>query len=235
LAKEDLQVRLTMSCLIEKVMILDERKIPGGAAWNMAADEALLGQERGAVLRVYRWRSPALSFGYFLPWESACVVSGGRELVRRWTGGGMVAHGEDFTWSLILPSAEPLGRQRPVESYTTIHGALAEAMRGAGIKVEQAGATAAPPPGGFCFTAPAPGDLLQSGRKIAGAGQRRCRQGLLHQGSVSGVDLPENFPERLAEALASTVERFPADRMPVEAAERLEIERYGSESWLRKR
>jgi lipoate-protein ligase A len=225
-----------MPCRIEKLLLLDERSAPGGAAWNMAMDEALLSQSGGAVLRVYRWEQPSFSLGYFLPWREAAEAAGrDRALVRRWTGGGMVAHGEDFTWSLILPMGEPLSRQRPVESYATLHGALAGALREAGIPVEQVEPSATAPAGGMCFVAPAPGDLLLAGRKIAGAGQRRSRYGLLHQGSVSGVALPEDFPARLAAALAERVQPFPAGRLPVEAAKDLTHRRYGTESWLRQR
>src|SRR5690349_19187896 len=106
-----------MGSLIDNLMLLDDRATPGGAAWNMAMDEALLTRQTGAVLRVYRWKNPSFSFGYFLPWGTASRASGGSELIRRWTGGGMVAHGEDFTWSLILPPLEPLGCRRPVERY----------------------------------------------------------------------------------------------------------------------
>jgi lipoate-protein ligase A len=225
-----------MPCLIQNLLLLDERATPGAASWNMAVDEALLTGGEGAVLRVYRWQEPAFSFGYFLPWQTATdAAEPGLTLVRRWTGGGMVAHGDDFTWSLILPTPEPLARQRPVESYATIHGALARALREAGQRVEQVDASTPAPLAGLCFTAPAPGDLLLSGKKIAGAGQRRGRHGLLHQGSVCGVSLPEDFPQRLAETLAGDIRPFPPERVPVDAATTLVRERYGNEAWLRKR
>jgi lipoate-protein ligase A len=225
-----------MASLIEKLLLLDERGDPRGAAWNMAADEALLLREPAAVLRVYRWERPSFSFGYFLPWRAAADAAGAEQvLVRRWTGGGMVPHGGDFTWSLILPSTEPLSRLRPVETYSLLHGALARALGGAGIPVEQVDETVPAPAAGLCFIAPAPGDLLVSGRKIAGAGQRRCRHGLLHQGSICGADLPDDFPERLAATLGEEVRTFPLERMPADVISRLAEERYGSESWLRKR
>ncbi|HWB07017.1 MAG TPA: hypothetical protein VG796_28600 [Verrucomicrobiales bacterium] len=199
-------------------------------------DEALLTGLTEAVLRVYRWERPAFSFGYFLPWREAAAAAGeGRSLVRRWTGGGMVAHGEDFTWSLILPSNEPESRRRPAESYGLLHAALAEAFRRAGAEVEKVKTTARAPAGGLCFTAPAPGDLMLGGRKVAGAGQRRCRHGLLHQGSVSGVTLPGDFPVMLAHALAEEVQTFPPEQLPGEVVRRLVHERYGNEAWLQKR
>ena len=220
---------------LAELFLLDERGEPGSAAGNMALDEVLLKQARVPVLRVYRWAEPAVSFGYFLPWQAAEAVSAGRKTIRRWTGGGIVEHGEDFTWSLIVPAGEAFSRTRPVESYLTLHGRLAEALQNAGLSVEQVPATTAVPGGGLCFTAPAPGDLTSQGRKIAGAGQRRCREGLLHQGSVSGVRLPHNFPLLLAAALAEKVQDFPPSMVPVAAAEELVRSRYGTDSWQRRR
>ena len=217
------------------LFLLDERTDPRGAAWNMALDEALLSETALPVLRVYRWAEPAVSFGYFLPWEAAESMSRGRKIMRRWTGGGMVEHGEDFTWSLIVPVSEAFSRVRPVESYVALHGALAEALRTAGLAAEQVPATMSAPAGGLCFTAPAPGDLMARGRKIAGAGQRRCRSGLLHQGSVSGVTLPEEFPILLAGALAKEIREFPQAKLPVGAAAELVRSRYGTDSWQRRR
>ena len=223
-----------MPLLLPSLRLLDERDRPGGAAWNMAMDEALLMTADCPVLRVYRWETPALSFGYFLPWQVAENVSRGRVLVRRWTGGGMVEHGDDFTWSLIVPSGMAIGRTRPAESYRLIHGALGTALEKSGIVVEQVPASAPVPAGGWCFTAPAPGDLLVTGSKIAGAGQRRCRHGLLHQSSLCGVSLPDDFPHRLAAAMSETVETFPPSRVPAAAADERVRGRYGSDSWLRR-
>lgn len=218
--------------LLPSLDLLDERDRPGGAAWNMAMDEALLTVAERPVLRIYRWEIPALSFGYFLAWQAAADVSGGRSLVRRWSGGGMVEHGEDFTWSLIVPSWAPLSRVRPVESYRLIHSALGTALEESGVAVEQVPASSPAPAGGWCFTAPAPGDLLVGERKIAGAGQRRCRHGLLHQGSLCGVSLPGDFPLKLAEAMAEMVKIFPPSQVPAAAADVLVRSRYGTDSWL---
>lgn len=198
-------------------------------------DQALLSAAVGPVLRVYAWRQPALSFGYFMAWEGAAAAGEERLLVRRWTGGGIVHHGADFTWSLIVPAPEPLRRVPPALSYCMIHRALVEALTAVGMQVQQVPVDSPAATGGLCFTTPAPGDLLMDGRKIAGAAQRRCRHGLLHQGSVCGVSLPADFPRLLAAALAETVTPFPAAGVPASAAAELEHNRYATEAWLRRR
>lgn len=193
----------------------DDRARAGSGAWNMAVDEALLTGMAGnpvPVLRVYRWDRPTLSFGYFLPQAAAvAALSPGETLIRRWTGGGLVHHAEALTWSLVVPHTEVFCRLRPGLSYAQLHLALAHALRGMGlegISVVPAGAPA--PLGGLCAEAPAPGDVLRHGRKIAGAGQRRTRGGLLHQGAIflAEKDLAADFPERLARVLAGEVTRF---------------------------
>jgi lipoate-protein ligase A len=220
--------------LFETIQVLDERSRPGSAAWNMAVDQALLESADGPVLRFYRWAQPAVSFGYFLPFAGLERMARGREVVRRWTGGGIVDHGEDFTWSLIVPASHSVSRLRPVESYRAFHAAVLAALP-AELGVMQVAADRPAPAAGRCMELPAPGDLLRHGKKIAGAGQRRCRHGLLHQGSICGVSPAENFPAKLAGALAASVFEFPSGGYPRVAAEVLVEQRYGTDAWLRKR
>ena len=203
----------------------------------MAMDEALLLSPGVTlpVLRVYRWCVPALTFGYFLPYAEAEAAAAGRPVMRRWTGGGIVEHGEDLTWSLIVPASSPVSRLRPLASYGAIHAAVAEAMADSGISVRQVPLESPAPAGGLCMTAPAPGDLLVRGRKVAGAGQRRSRHGLLHQGTICGVPLPEDFPDRLAAALSETVVLFAAGDLPLAGVDSLVASRYGTNGWLRMR
>ena len=50
--------------MLDELLVYDDRE-PRAAALNMAIDEALLESAAAPTLRFYRWRSPALSFGYF--------------------------------------------------------------------------------------------------------------------------------------------------------------------------
>src|SRR6266581_655875 len=54
-----------------------------------------------------------------------------------------------------------------------------------------------------CFAHPVRADVLLNGRKVAGAAQRRTRDGLLQQGSVQYVDLGNGLTERFAQALSA--------------------------------
>ena len=204
-----------------------------GAAVNMAIDEVLLVQAERPILRVYGWARPAVTFGYFERWEPVAATFPGREWVRRWTGGGIVPHGEDWTYSLIVPRSDPFARVNAGESYRLIHELLGAAMCAHGV---EAGVTpqAAPKVSQACFENPAQYDLLAAGRKIAGAAQRRSRFGMLHQGSVQGVAMPPGFSERLAGMLAQRVTPRTFSAGELAEAERLAEVKYATDDWNRK-
>src|ERR1043166_2679925 len=79
---------------------------PRSAAMNMAIDEALLESAAVPSIRFYCWQSPALSFGYFGKFADVAIYANKRDLVRRWTGGGIVLHEDDLTYSIVIPAAD---------------------------------------------------------------------------------------------------------------------------------
>src|SRR5215472_14682131 len=105
---------------------------PQSAAMNMSIDEALLESATIATIRFYGWRSPALSFGYFGKFSDVAICASERDLVRRWTGGGIVFHGDDLTYSIVIPATDPVFNESSIAIYEKIHRALADALNGAG-------------------------------------------------------------------------------------------------------
>jgi lipoate-protein ligase A len=208
---------------------------PGPEA--MAVDEWLLESSSTPVLRVYGWDGAWASIGYFGNLAEAQAALPGPSWVRRWTGGGVVDHRADWTYTVVAPVTEPLARSRGAASYQLLHQALEEALRADGLRarlstgLEQTGAA-------LCFENPVPHDLVGGdGRKIAGAGQRRSRQGLLHQGSVAAATDPAASRQRaesLAACLADTWEHCslapPADLISSKVASR-----YASPAWTQRR
>lgn len=152
----------------------------------MAVDEALLeaapalGQP---VLRFYGWTESAATFGYFQKISEIERVTRLRPLVRRPTGGGLVPHDADWTYSLALPPAHAWHALRATESYERVHQWLRAAFARLGVAAELAPCCRKEIPG-QCFAGHEKSDLLWHGRKIAGAAQRRTKTGLLIQGSV---------------------------------------------------
>lgn len=203
---------------------------PRVGADQMALDEALLEGAESPVLRVYAWDGPAVSFGYS---QSAAQVRRqcpGASLVRRWTGGGVVEHGADWTFALVVPAGDPVARLRPSVTYREVHAA----MRGA-LGFPTCLQESAPPPGppGTCFLEPSRDDVMGgNGRKICGGAQRRTRGGFLHQGSLQGVMWPADLAGRLASVLSARSEDFTPGEKTFQRMRVLTTEKYGTPEWL---
>jgi lipoate-protein ligase A len=218
--------------LFEKMTeVLDPE--PHGAALNMAIDEALLRTASEPLLRIYRWARPAISFGYFEKIAALDALPSGWEMVRRWTGGGVVVHGEDLTYTLIVSADHPFARLPASESYRQIHGCIGKVFRTLGVETSLASATT-PKTSSSCFENPADADVLADDRKIAGAAQRRTRWGLLHQGSIQRIPISDGLAARLAQAFAGRVIRRQLSVDESSLAKTLAAEKYAAESWLRR-
>jgi lipoate-protein ligase A len=159
---------------------------PSEAAFNMALDEALLesvGSLGASVLRCYGWTQPAATFGYFQHYAEIERTTLLRPLIRRPTGGGLVPHDADWTYSLAFPPGHEWHELRAEESYRRVHEWIQRAFAKLGVPTEVAPCCKKTAPG-QCFVGYEKFDLLWHGRKIAGAAQRRNKLGLLIQGSV---------------------------------------------------
>jgi lipoate-protein ligase A len=206
-----------------------------GRYFNMAADEALLRLVELPVLRLYRWAEPdAISIGYF---EKAADVPAGRPFVRRYTGGGLVDHSHDLTYTLALPKSHPLTQAGTGPSYQAIHRAVAEALARHGFDVHLTPVND-PTDHPACFQKAVRFDVVDGrGRKLAGAAQRRTREGCLHQGSIL-PGAPFDW-DSLAQALTNCLtDVLGAPPMPsalseAEAALAAELEstRYATSAW----
>jgi lipoyl(octanoyl) transferase len=222
--------------IFEKMLLwMDPVRRPGPEA--MAVDEWLLDTAEMPVLRVYGWKGEWASVGYFGGITAARVAFPGVDLVRRWTGGGMVDHRADWTYTIVAPHGEPLAGWRGAESYRRIHTALAAALvaEGIGARVSAGGEETG---AALCFENPVHHDLLGvDGRKLAGAGQRRSRLGLLHQGSVAvcvqaapSTQRAETFADRISKSWHP----FPAEPDAADLARRIGA-RYGRPEWTTRR
>ena len=169
-------------------------------AEQMALDAGLMDRARvtgEAVFRVYAWRRPTLSFGRhegvrerFSP---AVLASCDVDAVRRPTGGRVLLHHHEVTYSVTAP----VEAGTPVrQSYRRINEMLSDALRRIGVDVREATAVASGGPGnGACFAAPSAGELVVDGRKLVGSAQVRERGALLQHGSI----LLEDDQARIAE------------------------------------
>ncbi len=157
----------------------------------MAIDQALLEEaDRSgrAVLRLYRWDPPCLSFGRNEPalarYDRAAIARLGLDVVRRPTGGRAVWHEHEVTYAVAAPLAS-FGSLRM--SYRWIHERLVAALRSLGVAAAIAPDHTPVRPADrptSCFAAAVGGEVLAAGRKVIGSAQLRQGTAFLQHGSI---------------------------------------------------
>lgn len=233
------------------------------AAANMATDFLLLQRYPAsghARFRHYGWHRPAVTFGYSqkiawvrdqlraLPGDNA--DAGSIELCRRPTGGGLVDHRADWTYTLVLPREHPLAAGRLIELYRVVHATLADALREQGCEAEikqrcdKSDDTDCAGGAGVCFQRPELYDVvrLHDGVKLAGAALKRGKRGLLLQGSVAREPaaladwdaFAESYIDRLAHVLDCARASTGSLQLDDEEVAAL-TEQYASTEWLEQR
>jgi lipoate-protein ligase A len=224
-----------------------------GAAENMAVDFLLLQRyPRPAAprFRHYGWRAPAFTFGYsqkiaFV--RSQLPVDETFDLCRRPTGGGIVDHRDDWTFSLVIPRGHPLEDARATQSYQAVHECLAAALQRQGVpattkKPSAAAEPDAPAGPGVCFQRAEVFDVIdeRTGDKIAGAAQKRNKHGLLFQGSLwrpaagrplDDEQLGTDFVQLLAAVLGLEAQATPWPDLNEEEVSGL-TDQYASPEWI---
>jgi lipoate-protein ligase A len=165
---------------------------PGGAAWNMAVDEALLihAADAAPALRLYTWREPSVSLGLRQAepdWLARCDALG-VEVVRRVTGGGAVLHAGDLTYSVVAPAGGP---DLPADlrgSYEWIRARLVAGLARAGLAARASRARAGADRLELCFAGATGYEIELDGEKLVGSAQRRLRHAFLQHGSIRIAD-----------------------------------------------
>ena len=209
---------------------------------NMAIDEILLrgAEKRGAPLfRVYQWKHPAISIGYFQDYP--VDYEDDYAIVRRPTGGGLVWHGKDLTFTLVVPRNHDLYAMTASESYCAFHRRIMRALQSKGYvcslqaEIEKTGS-------GACFESPVTHDLVIGGKKIAGGAQRRTKYGLLHQGSLLLPPSQIRMRPRAAElrqilrnGLGVRWEDAVLSKAEKEQADELHYSKYATDAWNKQR
>ena len=214
------------------------------ASLNMAVDEALLEMATSPTIRFYRWDHPALSFGYFGRYADAADET--RDIVRRWTGGGIVFHGNDLTYSIVIPATDSAFGESSMSIYEKVHGAICGTLVAYGQAAELAtvvalyerrtnNAAITDRRYSKCFANPVRSDVLINDRKVAGAAQRRTRHGLLQQGSIQGVDISNGFTCELPRELSIESHKRQIDNVILKRASEIAEQKYATSAWLRRR
>ena len=162
---------------------------PADGPRNMAVDHALAAclNPGEAVLRIYRWSCPTVSFGRNEPARDRYDPTLGRdanvEFVRRPTGGRAVLHDRELTYAAVLPLMIRGGLRA---TYRLINRGLVEALCSLGVPAVTAVGRGSPAglDSGPCFDEPAPDEVTVAGRKLVGSAQARLEGALLQHGSL---------------------------------------------------
>jgi lipoate-protein ligase A len=170
---------------------------------NMAIDAKLLEEMKKddpPILHLYEWEGDAATYGHFLDPKKFLdldrATALGLSLARRPTGGGIIFHVSDLAFSVLVPANFPHYSTNTLDNYDFINSAVKRGVKnfledadGLDLLPEE------PTPFDessrhFCMAKPTIYDVMLGSRKIAGAAQRRGKQGYLHQGSIS-IALPK--------------------------------------------
>jgi lipoate-protein ligase A len=232
---------------------------------NMALDHALLdhvaSEQQHAFFRVYEWLRPTLSLGYFQRFQDALAeLDAIAEVVRRPSGGGALWHDRDLTYCLVLPASHPATRPSQ-ELYRKVHATIAELLHSLGVVVDQVrGGSArfrASRPF-LCSDDRCEFDLVAGQQKSVGSAQRRLRGSVLQHGSIrlenrldpqprQGPAQPAapahllidqisvQLPEAVAAALGLHTTPGPIPDAIKQHARKLELARYRTLDWTRRR
>lgn len=173
---------------------------------NMRLDEALLkelDEQERPILHFYEWMGDCATYGYFLDPKEYLNLEGvkrrGLSLGRRPTGGGIVFHVWDLAFSVLVPSECPLFSLNTLENYAFVNDAVSRAVKeflSTAKELELIPLDMAAQDvhcQRFCMAQPTKYDVVLDGRKIAGAAQRKVKQGFLHQGTIALVMPPTDY------------------------------------------
>lgn len=171
-------------------LIIDRQ--PRRGSLNMAIDDFLfrsLGDEPRTYVRFYRWKRPTVSVGYTQ--NAATVIRLDRcrrlgvDVVRRMTGGKVVLHDKEITYS-VSSSDSGIFTSTLKESYRMISLSLVRGLEKMGLKAR----LAPDPPAAYargtvpCFSLPARDEVEVGGKKIVGSAQRRTGTKFIQHGSI---------------------------------------------------
>jgi lipoate-protein ligase A len=187
---------------------------------NMALDRRLLalGEERrgSAFLRFFTWAGPTLSMGHLEPGDAVDSTAAERDgvaIVKRPTGGRAVLHGDDLTYTVVLPRPDGSGLW---ETYNLISEILVDGLSSLGgrFHIEKGKTGRSRMVQRPCFASVSRYEVVHRGRKVVGSAQRVRERAILQHGSipigkgyldvVDYMNLPSADRERLREEMEAS-------------------------------
>jgi lipoate-protein ligase A len=165
------------------------------AASNMALDETIFKrylEDEVGVLRLYRWQRPSFTYGFSQEPQSqidlAACAADAVEVVKRITGGGILFHDDEITYSFVCSKSDLGEPQGVFVDYRNLCGFLMRFYESLGLTaafaLSQAGFKDRCTPHEFCSASHEKYDIVIGGKKIGGNAQKRNRQVIFQHGSI---------------------------------------------------
>lgn len=165
---------------------------------NMSKDIQLLKDLRAQgkpILHFYDWAGPSATYGHFIDLKRYIRLDQAQfhrlSLAKRPTGGGVVFHIWDLAFSFLMPAMHPACSKNTLDNYRFVNEVVLEAVTdyfdistGAAL-IDNHAPLLGPNCDHFCMARPTIYDVIYRGLKLAGAAQRRTKNGYLHQGTIS--------------------------------------------------
>jgi len=165
------------------------------ASYNMSLDEAIFARylkDAIPVFRVYRWSAPSFTYGVSQKPEADIDVKrcerDGIGLAGRMTGGGVLFHNDEITYSFVCDKTDVGEPKSALVSYREICAFLIRFYKAIGLNAsfacEVPGFSDKNTPHELCSASHEKYDIVINGKKIGGNAQKRTRQAIFQHGSV---------------------------------------------------
>jgi lipoate-protein ligase A len=164
---------------------------------NMAIDEALLKSfknEDFPIFRLYTWDKDSLTIGISQEIDSYDFLDNKKEkIAKRITGGGVLFHGHDLSYSLIIPS-NLLSSFNIKKSYEFICTFILNFYKKLDLNVCYAkdDKNIILSKSEYCQVGFEAYDILVNGQKIGGNAQRRTKKAIFQHGSIPIISTKSN-------------------------------------------
>lgn len=166
-----------------------------GASYNMALDEKIFEQyleDNIGVFRVYSWKLPSFTYGFSQNPQNeinlARCASEGVEIAKRMTGGGILFHDDEITYSFVC-SKDDVGEPQGVfVAYRNICKFLMRFYESLGLvcgfALESEGFRDRYAAHELCSASHEKYDIVIGAKKIGGNAQKRKRNIIFQHGSI---------------------------------------------------
>ena len=191
---------------------------------NMAIDEALTrkcidSEDRQTAIRFYTWKETSCSIGYFQKIENVIKAQNNKRIpiVRRPTGGGIVYHGNDITFSIVKRKIHSNQQEKITSFYKLIGESLMRGLEKLGFtctfylqeeKSHRSAQETKPfknrlSQESYCSVTPAKYDIMIDGSKVAGYAARKSQGAVLCQGYL---DVHKRWKEQYNDSHENTID-----------------------------